>query len=76
MSDYHDLGNHGQVIATASPEAQRGFDCGLNWTFGFHHEDTIRRFERPLEANLNCQMAHAATRQRMRGPSSSYSAFN
>src|SRR4051794_10898783 len=58
MSDYYDLGNHGRAISTVSPEAQLWFDRGLNWTYGFNHEEAIRCFEQAITADPNCPMAH------------------
>jgi len=34
------------------------FDRGLNWCFGFHHEEAIYCFEKSLEADPECAMAH------------------
>lgn len=58
MSDYYDLGNHGWAISTTSPEAQLWFDRGLNWTYGFNHEEAIRCFEQAIVADPDCAMAH------------------
>ena len=58
MSDYYDLGTHARTIATASPDAQLWFDRGLNWTYGFNHEEAIRCFEQALVADPDCPMAH------------------
>lgn len=58
MSDYYDLGSHGRAISTTSPEAQRWFDRGLNWVYGFHHEEAIRCFELALIADPECALAH------------------
>ena len=57
--DYdYDLGPHGRTITTSSPEAQRWFDRGLNWTYGFNREEAQRCFERALEHDPACAMAH------------------
>ena len=37
-----------------SPDAQRWFDRGLNWTYGFNHEEAIRCFEQALDADPGC----------------------
>ncbi len=58
MSDYYDLGNHRRVVSTVSPEAQLWFDRGLNWTYGFNHGEAVRCFERAIEADPDCAMAH------------------
>jgi tetratricopeptide (TPR) repeat protein len=57
--DYpYDLGAYGRMVTTTSADAQRWFDRGLNWCFGFHHEEAIACFEKALEADPNCAMAH------------------
>jgi tetratricopeptide (TPR) repeat protein len=57
MSDYYDLGTHSRPVTTSSPQAQRWFDRGLNWIYGFNHEEAIRCFERALEHDPGCAMA-------------------
>ena len=54
----YDLGAYTRKITTSSPDAQRWFDRGLNWCFGFHHEEAVACFEKALLADLNCAMAH------------------
>jgi tetratricopeptide (TPR) repeat protein len=56
--DYFDLGTHHRQVTTSSPEAQTWFDRGLAWTYGFHHEEAQRCFERAVEADPECAMAH------------------
>ncbi len=34
--DYYDLGTYRRPITTGSEEAQRWFDRGLAWTYGYH----------------------------------------
>ena len=41
MTEYYDLGAHTRAITTNSPEAQLWFDRGLNWTYGFNHNEAI-----------------------------------
>ncbi len=41
-----------------SPEAQRWFDLGLNWCYGFNREEAIRCFRKALEFDPECVMAH------------------
>ncbi|MCO5176252.1 MAG: tetratricopeptide repeat protein [Thermomicrobiales bacterium] len=57
MPDYFDLGSHSRSITTSSPEAQRWFDRGLIWTYGFNHEEAVRCFRRALDADPRCAMA-------------------
>jgi tetratricopeptide (TPR) repeat protein len=57
--DYpYDVGPYSRPMTTVSAEAQRWFDRGLNWCFGYHHEEAVRCFEAALEIDPNCAMAH------------------
>ena len=57
--DYpYDLGPYCRTVTTGFPDAQRWFDRGLNWCFGYHHEEALACFEKALEADPNCAMAH------------------
>ena len=57
--DYpYDLGLYCRTVTTASADAQRWFNRGLNWCFGFHHEEAVACFEKALAADPNCAMAH------------------
>ena len=56
--DRFDLGAHARVVSTESGEAQRWFDLGLNWCFGFNHEEGVKCFRRALEHDPGCAMAH------------------
>lgn len=58
MSDYFDLGSHHRTISTSSPEAQLWFDRGLIWTYAFNHEEAVKCFQRALEFDPDCPMAH------------------
>jgi len=57
--DYpYDLGSYTRKVTTQSAEAQRWFDRGLNWCFGYHHQEAIACFEKALEHDPDCAMAH------------------
>jgi hypothetical protein len=57
--DYpYDVGSYSRKVTTASADAQRWFDRGLNWCFGYHHEEAVRCFEKALESDPRCAMAH------------------
>ncbi len=57
--DYpYDLGPHSRRITTTSPEAQAWFDRGLNWTYGYNHEEAVACFEKAAKADPACAMAH------------------
>ena len=56
--DRFNLGTHTRTISTTSTEAQRWFDIGLNWLYGFNHEEAVTCFERAIEHDPDCVMAH------------------
>ena len=59
--DYpYDLGCYSRKVTTASAEAQRWFDRGLNWCFGYHHEEAVACFEKALAADPNCAIPGSA----------------
>ncbi len=58
MQEYYDLGDHSFSVTTSSPEAQTWFDRGLVWCYGFNHEEAIACFEKALEHDGDCAMAH------------------
>jgi tetratricopeptide (TPR) repeat protein len=56
--DRFDLGPHTRTISTTSPEAQRWFNLGLNWCYGFNRQEAIKCFRKALEVDPKCVMAH------------------
>src|SRR6187200_2625809 len=52
------LGAHVRKITTSSPEAQRYFNQGLNFLFGFNHTMAIRSFQEAARLDPACAMAH------------------
>ena len=58
MDPYFDLGTHTRPITTASPDAQLWFDRGLNWCYGFNHEEGLSCFRNALEHDPECAMAY------------------
>ncbi len=57
--DYpYDLGRFSLPVSTRSVEAQLWFDRGLNWTFGYNHEEAVVCFEHAAHADARCAMAH------------------
>ncbi len=58
MNDYlFDLGTYSRPITTTSPQSQLWFDRGLNWCYGFNHEEAERCFRRAIDADATCAMA-------------------
>lgn len=58
MANYYDLGTYSCPVTTSSDQAQLWFDRGLNWTYGFNHAEAIACFQRALEHDPGCAMAH------------------
>lgn len=57
--DYEfDMGPYGRKVTTNSPVAQVWFDRGLNWLFGYNHEEASLCFQKALDADPDCAMAH------------------
>ena len=56
--DRFNLGHHSKHISTSSIEAQRWFNFGLNWCFGFNHEEGVKCFLKAIEHDPECVMAH------------------
>lgn len=53
-----DIGTHTRAITTSSSDAQRWFDFGLSWCFGFNHEEGVACFRRVLDFDPACAMAY------------------
>ena len=52
------LGSYSRPIKTASAEAQKWFDEGLNLLYGFNHEESFRSFERAAALDPQSPMPH------------------
>ena len=55
---YYDLGTYSRKVSTSSDDAQRWFDRGLVWTYSYNHEQAIECFQKALENDPDCAMAH------------------
>lgn len=53
-----DLGSHTKLVSTSSTESKRWFNIGLNWCYGFNHEEGVKCFLKALESDPECVMAH------------------
>ena len=58
MDDYYDLGSYSRAVTTRSAEAQRWFDRGLLWCYGYNHDESIACYMRALEFDPDCAMAY------------------
>ena len=52
-----DLGPWSRKITTSSVAAQEWFDRGLNWTYGYNHEEAVECFLQAAEADPSCAIA-------------------
>src|ERR1044071_4108407 len=55
---YDGLGSYSRKICTNSAEAQRYFDQGLRFLYGFNHRAAIRAFQQAAEFDPKCAMLH------------------
>jgi len=55
---FEGLGSYTRTITTTSPEAQKYFNQGLNFLFGFNHGAAIRAFQAAETIDPDCAMAH------------------
>ena len=58
---FEGLGSHTRKISTESAEAQKYFDQGFDFLFGFNHGAAIRAFQAAEKADPTCAMAHWGT---------------
>ena len=55
---FEGLGDHHFPITTSSAEAQRYFDQGLIFTYGFNHFEAVRSFEEAARIDPDCAMCY------------------
>lgn len=56
--DYYDIGTIHYPVTTSADDGQVWFDRGLAMCFGFNHEEAVTCFEKALQADPGCVMAH------------------
>jgi tetratricopeptide (TPR) repeat protein len=54
---FPDMGPYTRPITTDSRTAQRYFDQGMKWMFGFNHDEAVRSFTKAAELDPSCAMA-------------------
>jgi tetratricopeptide (TPR) repeat protein len=52
------IGDYSRKVTTTSPAAQRYFDQGLAFLYGFNHEEAMRSFRAASIADRRCAMAY------------------
>lgn len=58
MTYPYDLGNFTWNVTTGVDKAQTWFNRGMAWCYAFHHEEAIACFEKALDLDPSCGMAH------------------
>ncbi|MEM1355097.1 MAG: tetratricopeptide repeat protein [Planctomycetota bacterium] len=54
---FETIGDYHRPVTTDSEEAQRYFNQGLIWVYGFNHDEAVRSFTRAAELDPRCAMA-------------------
>ena len=57
-AQYFNLGTYSLPISTPQKDAQMWFDRGLNWTFGYNHQEAITCFQNAAKIDPKCAMAY------------------
>ena len=55
---YFDLGRYSRPVTTDNAETQIWFDRGLNWLYGFNHEEAVVCFRKAAALDPECAMAY------------------
>jgi tetratricopeptide (TPR) repeat protein len=53
-----DLGPYRREVSAATAEAREWVNLGLLWTYSFNHEEAVLCFERAVELDGDCVLAH------------------
>lgn len=56
--EYYDIEVYERQVTTNSPEAQRWFNRGLVWCYAYFHDEAVACFQKAIEADPDCAMAH------------------
>lgn len=56
--EYYDLGTFTRPVTTPDPEAQKWFDRGVVWSYGFNHDEAIKCFRQAIKCDPNCGMTY------------------
>ncbi len=55
---YYDVGVYTRTVTTNCPDTQLWFGRGLNWVYAYNHGEAISCFQKALEYDGDCAMAH------------------
>src|SRR5579864_5545102 len=55
---YHGMGNAHHPVKTARTEAQQFFDQGMDFLWGFNHDEALKSFQRAAELDPTMAMAY------------------
>lgn len=58
MDNYYDLGTYSRKVTTTSADAQLWFDRGLNWLYGYNHQEALKCFQKVVEFDSTCVMGY------------------
>jgi tetratricopeptide (TPR) repeat protein len=58
VTDYFDLGSYAREVTTSSAQARLWFTRGLIWAYAFNHEEAVACFERAIDYDPGCALAH------------------
>lgn len=58
MACLFDLGSYSRLVTTSSADAQRAFDQGLVWLYGYNHEAAAENFQEAIDADPGCGAAY------------------
>jgi tetratricopeptide (TPR) repeat protein len=58
MDDYYNLGVYSRADVSENSTAQLWFDRGLNWVYGYNHNEAMVCFGHAIAADPDCAMAH------------------
>ncbi|KAK3331521.1 hypothetical protein B0H66DRAFT_98942 [Apodospora peruviana] len=56
--EYFDLGRFHRTVSTDNSDAQKWFNRGLVWSYGFNHDESVRCFEHATTNDPNCAIAY------------------
>ncbi len=55
---FGNLGSHTRQVSTRNPDAQRYFDQGLRFLYGFNHDEAARSFAKAATIDPDCAMCY------------------